>query len=138
MLHRAARRTILLSIFCADALAPSLACAQAAAPVIESVTIREDDSGRYQTIYPEFHFHDPSGNVVYIHRELVATNAPRQLNVNDGVIKISASRQMQGTIYVGGWPCGPETYYVTLRAFMMNLDGVKSNAVEYTIHCNGG
>jgi hypothetical protein len=35
-------------------------------------------------------------------------------------------------------PCGPESYYVTLRAFIMNLDGGKSNVVEYTIHCNGG
>jgi hypothetical protein len=25
-----------------------------------------------------------------------------------------------------------------LRAFMLTLNGTKSNAVEYTIHCNGG
>jgi hypothetical protein len=39
---------------------------------------------------------------------------------------------------VGGWHCGPETYYLTIQAFMMNLAGLKSNVVEYTIHCNGG
>jgi hypothetical protein len=49
-----------------------------------------------------------------------------------------AGQQIQGATYVGGWSCGPESYYVTLRAFIMNLDGGKSNVVEYTIHCNGG
>jgi hypothetical protein len=47
-------------------------------------------------------------------------------------------RRIQGATFVGGWPCGPESYYVSLRAFIMNLDGGKSNVVEYTIHCNGG
>jgi len=26
----------------------------------------------------------------------------------------------------------------TVQAFLMNLEGQKSNVVEYTIHCNGG
>jgi len=112
--------------------------AQQDAPVIDSVTLREEIGGRYPVIYPEFHFHDPSGSVRFIHREVVATNAPRVFKVKDGVIDISANQQIQGATYVGGWHCGPEAYYVTLRAFIMNLDGLKSNVVEYTIHCNGG
>jgi hypothetical protein len=113
--------------------------AQQSVPVIDSVTMREDDGARYPIVYPEFHFHDSSGTVRLIHREIVSTNAPQTVRVNeDGVINISAERQMQGAVYVGGWRCGPEVYYVTLRAFMLNLAGAKSNVVEYTIHCNGG
>lgn len=117
---------------------PVLAAAQQGTPVIESVTMHEDDGGRYPVIYPEFHFHDPSGTVRFIHREIVSTNAPKPLRIQDGVIDISPDQQIRGATYVGGWRCGPESYYVTVRAFIMNLAGSKSNEVQYTIHCNGG
>lgn len=115
----------------------AMASAQNTGPVIDSVTMRTEMQ-RYETVYPEFHFHDPGGTVRFIHREIVATNSPKPLTVRDGVIDISPERQMQGAIHTGGWPCGPETYYLTIQAFVMNLDGQKSNVVEYTIHCNGG
>jgi hypothetical protein len=113
------------------------ATADNSGPVIDSVTMRKEMQ-RYETIYPEFHFHDPSGTVRYIHRELTATSSPKPLAVRDGLIDISPEQQMKGAVYAGGWPCGPESYYVTIQAFVMNLDGQKSNVVEYTIHCNGG
>jgi len=141
MIRYKVRRVLYLSLLCvpAAAIAPQRAGAQQAGPVIDSVTLREDDGGRYPVIYPEFHFHDPSGTVRFIHREVVATNAPASIKLHaDGIVQISANQQAQGATYVGGWHCGPESYYVTLRAFMMNLDGAKSNVVEYTIHCNGG
>jgi hypothetical protein len=141
MILRNVRQAVALSmtvVGAAVAVAPGLARAQQSAPVIDSVTLREDDGGRYPVVYPEFHFHDPSGAVRFIHREVVATSAPKPLSARDGVISISAAQQIQGATYVGGWPCGAESYYVTLRAFIMNLEGGKSNVVEYTIHCNGG
>jgi hypothetical protein len=114
-----------------------VASAQNTGPVIDSVSMRKEIQ-RFETIYPEFHFHDPSGTVRFIHRELTATNSPKPLTVHDGVIEISSERQMRGAVYTGGWPCGPESYFATLQAFIMNLDGQKSNVVEYTIHCNDG
>jgi hypothetical protein len=111
--------------------------AQDSAPVLDAITLRSELE-RYEVVYPEFHFHDPSGSVRFIHREILATDAPKALSVHDGVIAISADQQKKGATYVGGWHCGPESYYVTLRAFVMNLEGLKSNAVQYTIHCNGG
>jgi hypothetical protein len=113
------------------------ASAQNTGPVIDSVTMRTETQ-RFQTVYPEFHFHDYSGSVRFIHREIVATNSPKPLSVRDGVIDISPDQQIKGAIFPGGWTCGLETYYVTLQAFLMNLEGQKSNLVEYTIHCNGG
>jgi hypothetical protein len=114
-----------------------VASAQNTGPVIDSVSMRTEMQ-RYETIYPEFHFHDPSGTVRFIHREITATNSPKSLKVKDGVIDISPEQQMTGAVYTGGWQCGPESYYVTIQAFVMNLDGQKSNVVEYTIHCNRG
>jgi hypothetical protein len=115
----------------------AIASAQNPGPVIDSVSMRTVMQ-RYETIYPEFHFHDPSGTVRFIHREIIATNSPKPLTIRDGVINISAEQQIKGAVYTGGWTCGPETYYVTIQAFVINLDGQKSGAVEYTIHCNGG
>ena len=141
MPHRMNRRFVLLPAIAAGVVAvsaPMLVTAQGGGPVIDSVTMHEDTGGRYPVVYPEFHFHDPSGTVRFIHREVVATSAPKAIPVKDGVIDISAGQQIKGATYVGGWTCGAETYYVTLRAFVLNLDGAKSNTVEYTIHCNGG
>jgi hypothetical protein len=130
---------LVLLYSCGAAIATlQTATAQNAAPVIDSVTMRKDIE-RYEVVYPEFHFHDPSGTTQFIHREIIATNSPKSLNFKDaGVISISAEQQIKGATFVGGWHCGPETYYLTIQAFMMNLAGLKSNVVEYTIHCNGG
>lgn len=54
------------------------------------------------------------------------------------LLQRSSAPLLRGAVYTGGWPCGPESYYVTIQAFVMNLDGQKSNVVEYTIHCNRG
>jgi hypothetical protein len=35
----------------------ALTCAQQAAPALDSVTMHEDDGGRYPVVYPVFHFH---------------------------------------------------------------------------------
>src|ERR1700691_2614519 len=72
---------------CNAAPALRVASAQGTGPVIDSVTMRKEMQ-RYETVYPEFHFHDPSGTVRFIHRELVATNSPKPLSVRDGVIEI--------------------------------------------------
>lgn len=142
MVHGAVHRTMIVAMIFAGAVAgeiPAIATAQQSVPVIDSVTLREDASGRYPVVYPEFHFHDPSGTARFIHREIVATNSPKPLApALDGIIDISANQQIRGATYVGGWHCGPESYYVSLRAFIMNLEGGKSNVVEYTIQCNGG
>lgn len=107
-------------------------------PVIDSVNLRVVTM-RYMTVYPDFAFHDPDGDVWFIRRMLVATDLKRPLNINlDGIINILPETQKQGAVYTGGWECGPEKYYATLRAYMVDHAGNESNTVEYTIHCNGG
>jgi len=128
--------TVLLCMGGAGAMS-QIAMAQGTAPVIDSVTLRKEME-RYEVFYPEFRFHDPSGATQFIHRELIATDSPKTFHLRNGLISISPEQQVKGSTYVGRWRCGAETYYVTIQAFMMNLAGLKSNVVEYTIHCNGG
>jgi hypothetical protein len=132
-------RAVMAALLCiggAATVAP-IAMAQGGAPVIDSVTLRKEME-RYEVFYPEFHFHDASGSTQFIHRELIATDSTKVYNLRNGLISISPEQQAKGATYVGRWRCGAESYYVTIQAFMMNLAGLKSNVVEYTIHCNGG
>ena len=110
-------------------------------PVIQSVSAHIPDMGpliKVNKIAPEFHFIAPNGNAVLLHRELVTTSANHvSLNPSEA-INIPADAQKQGAVLSGGWNCNTNPYYVTLRAYIMDADGNRSNEVQYTIHCNGG
>lgn len=109
-------------------------------PVIQSITAQIPNRGALtaNVIVPEFHFIAPNGNAVLIHREMVETSA-NNIHVNPSTaINIPAEAQKKGTVFGGGWNCNTNPYYVTLRAWIMDSDGNRSNEVQYTIHCNGG
>jgi hypothetical protein len=109
-------------------------------PVIQSITAQIPTRGSVtaNVIIPEFHFFAPNGNAVLIHRELVATSA-NNVHVNPSTaINIPEDAQKSGAVVGGGWNCNTNPYYVTLRAWIMDGDGIKSNEVQYTVHCNGG
>jgi hypothetical protein len=109
-------------------------------PIIQSITAQIPTRGAVtaNVIIPEFHFVAPNGNAVLIHRELVATSA-NNVHVNPSApINIPADAQKQGAVVSGGWNCNTNAYYATLRAWIMDADGIRSNEVQYTIHCNGG
>ena len=109
-------------------------------PIIQSITAQIPERGALTAnmIIPQFHFIAPNGNAVLIHRELVATSA-NSMHINpSAVINIPAEAQKQGAVVGGGFNCNTNPFYVTLRAWLMDADGNRSNEVQYTIHCNGG
>ena len=112
------------------------------APILQSVSVQihvRERNGAIADIVPDFHFVAPNGNAIVLHRELVDTNGSiGQTNLEDATINIPAEAQKKGAVVSGGWICGTAQYYATIRAFIMDLDGRRSNTVQYTIHCNGG
>jgi hypothetical protein len=114
----------------------------ASAPVLQSITMRMNvpaGNGIVVSVVPDFHFIAPNGNAIVLRRELVDTNgAIAQTQIASETINIPAEAQKRGAVLSGGWRCGVAQYYVTLRAYIMDSDGNRSNAIEYTIHCNGG
>lgn len=113
------------------------------APVLESVSLRYNvpaGTGRIVSVVPDFHFIDADGDAVVIVREIVETNGPQySLHVPpSSPIDIAAAAQRKGAVFSGGWTCGTAQYYITLRAYIMDAEGHKSNSLQYTIHCNGG
>jgi hypothetical protein len=112
-----------------------------AAPILQSVTMRTNVSDGVGTVsvVPDFHFVAPNGNAIVLRRELVDTNGPfAQTQIRSETINTPAEAQKKGAVLSGGWRCGVAQYYVTLRAYIMDADGNRSNTVQYTIHCNGG
>jgi hypothetical protein len=113
-------------------------------PLLVSVSVRlPAQSGLIapqipQMIIPEFHFIAPNGNAVLLHRELVETSS-NSFHLNPATaINIPADAQKHGAVITGGLTCGPAPFYATMSAYIMDADGNKSNAVKYTLHCNGG
>ena len=113
------------------------------APVLQSVTMRYDvraANGSIVSVVPDFHFVDADGDAVVILRELVETSGQKSnLRIPpSSPIDISPEVQKRGAVISGGWNCGTAQYYITLRAYLMDAAGNKSNALQYTIRCNGG
>ena len=70
--------------------------------------------------------------------EVVESNA-NNVKVNPSeAINIPADAQKQGAVVTGGWTCAAQQYHVTMKAWILDTDGGRSNAVQYTVHCNGG
>jgi hypothetical protein len=109
-------------------------------PILQSISVRinvRETNGTILDVVPDFHFIAPNGNAVLLHREIVDTNANRS-NVNSAPITIPAEAQKRGAVISGGWRCNVGQYYVTMKAYVLDADGNRSNTVQYTIHCNGG
>jgi hypothetical protein len=109
------------------------------APVIQSISAQIPSMGALVTslISAQFHFVSPNGNAVVLHREAQTTgnNADRSPNQ---AINIPAEQQKQGATVTSLWTCNDSRYSVAVRAYIMDMDGNRSNEVRYTVHCNGG
>jgi hypothetical protein len=109
-------------------------------PVLQFITATYNtvsNSGAYFDIVPHFRFHAPGGNAVMLRRELVETDsAITQEGIRSAPIQIPTAQQIAGAIIDGGWVCGPGRYHVTLRAFLLDTQGNRGNAMQYTLHCN--
>jgi len=91
-----------------------------------------------KTIIPEFHFVAPHGNAILLHRDLIATSA-NSIHLNPSTaINIPPEAQKKGAVISGGWTCTNSEYYTTISAYIIDSNGNESNAIKYTVHCNGG
>ena len=111
------------------------------APVLLSVSARKNVRAgiNIMDLVPDFRFIAPRGNAIMLRRELVDTSgAFAQTQIQSATINIPAEAQKKGAVISGGWRCGTQVYFVTLRAFLIDSDGNRSNVITYTIHCNGG
>jgi len=105
-------------------------------PIIDEIT-QKTQRPLYDVVYTEFHFHDPDGDVHFIHRELVETNGPIG-KVQDGLVRLPPDMQKRGAVFTGSIRCDANTYYVKMRAYLIDDAGNRSNTMDYTVHCNGG
>ncbi len=50
---------------------------------------------------------------------------------------IDPAQQKPGAAWVGGWPCGPNPETTTMRAYITDRKGARSDALDYTVACRG-
>jgi len=109
-------------------------------PILQSITPTYNvtrRSGVYFDIVPHFHFRAPAGNAVLLRRELVETDsAITQQGIRSEPIHLPPAEQRAGATIDGGWFCGPGRYHVSLRAYLVDAQGNRGNAIQYTIHCH--
>lgn len=103
-------------------------------PRLDKVEMRETIQ-RYDMIYPTFYFHAPGGDVVEVHREIIASNVQHP-NFNPvSHINVDPEQQRKGAVWVGGWGCGPNASITTVRAYLLDSRGNQSNSLDYTVTC---
>jgi hypothetical protein len=110
-------------------------------PVIGSITALVDPARPgvvSESIHPQFHFVAPNGNAVLMHREIVESSSGNGNFNPSSAIDVPAAAQKTGAVFTGGWGCGTAQSHTTVRAYILDADGNKSNEVQYTVHCNGG
>jgi len=113
----------------------------AGAPLLEWIKGRSSvvapDGAAVETV-PDFRVTGPKGNLV-MRRELVESDGAFGLTqAASYALDISADAHPDGVLPSGGWVCGSAKYFITLRTYVIDANGRHSNALRYTIHCNGG
>lgn len=113
----------------------------AGAPLLEWIKGRSSviaPDGAIVDRVPDFRVTAPNGNLV-VRRELVDSDGASTLTqAASYAMDISAGAHPDGVFASGGWVCGPSKYFITLRTYVIDANGRHSNALRYTIHCNGG
>jgi hypothetical protein len=120
----------------ADSDAPS----GADAPILEWVPGRSTvhaQNGAAVDVIPDFHIAAAKARVATRRRELVDSNGAFA-DTQAASYAVDVAAGPDAALTSGGWECGASKYYITLRSYVIDADGRRSNALRYTIHCNGG
>lgn len=88
----------------------------------------------------EFVFHSPKGNAATSHLDVISTSRPvPNLRATDGTIEATPDQQQRGALHTRRFTCGRlrTPLAVVERATIIDADGKKSNAIDFTIRCPG-
>ena len=95
--------------------------------------------GAPMDVIPDFRVTIMRSPVVMRRRELINSDgAFKDTQAASYAVDIAPGSLQNGVIASGGWDCGTAKYFITMRSYVIDADGKHSNALRYTIHCNGG
>ena len=109
-------------------------------PIIQSISAQIPAMGALAPaglISAQFHFISPNGNAALLHRESESARSSNNDRNPNQAINIPAEEQKKGAVVTSLWSCNDSRYNVTVRAYILDTDGNRSNEVRYTVHCNG-
>jgi hypothetical protein len=96
-------------------------------------------NGAPMDVIPDFRVSTTKSPVVMRRRDLVESDGDfKDTQAAGYAVDIAADTIQNGIIASGGWECGARKYYITMRSYVIDAAGKHSNALRYTVHCNGG
>jgi hypothetical protein len=96
-------------------------------------------NGAPMDMIPDFRVTVMRSPVVMRRRELVDSDgAFKDTQAASYAVDIAPGSLQNGIVASGGWECGAAKYFITMRSYVIDADGKHSNALRYTVHCNGG
>ena len=96
-------------------------------------------NGAPMDVIPDFRVTVMRSPVVMRRRELVNSDGEfKDTQLASYAVDIAPGSLQNGVVASGGWDCGTSKYFITMRSYVIDADGKHSNALRYTIHCNGG
>jgi hypothetical protein len=110
------------------------------APHIDALTLSQGIRDGMPSVIQQITYHAPKGNAVTMHFEIISISSPApDFGASDTRIAAPAARQQAGTFVTVNSGCGrfPSPYSVVKRAVLIDADGKRSNAIDYSINCNG-
>ena len=106
-------------------------------PVIESVSTHPAAGGP-PAVIAEIGFHSSDGNVVAIHRDMIAADPARPHGfLSDTGVDAAPDQQKRGAVYLDRWTCAEEPVHARVRAYLIDSNHHHSNPVDYAIDCPG-
>jgi hypothetical protein len=84
---------------------------------------------------PTFYFTDPDGDADTVHRKVIAIRGHLPDFIAQSHFNIAAEVQKTGAVLSGGWACDPQQISTTVRAYITDRHGNRSNTVDYTVTC---
>ena len=110
------------------------------APHIDALTLSPGSRDGMPSVVQQIFYRAPKGNAVTMHFEIISISSPApDFGASDIRIAAPAERQQAGTYMTVNSGCGrfPSPYSVVKRAVLIDADGKHSNAIDYSVKCNG-
>jgi hypothetical protein len=110
------------------------------APHLDALTLSPGSRDGMPSVIQQITYHAPKGNAVTMHFEIISISSPApDFGASDIRIAAPAARQQAGTYMMVNSGCGrfPSPYSVVKRVVLIDTDGKRSNAIDYSVKCNG-
>ncbi len=116
---------------------PTAIATQAPLPIPEVHTIEQRlvyNNGKL-VIHKDIHFRDPDGDAYLVTYQVIQSDI-KHYHVEDDPITAPSDQQKQDAIVTATWQCGSKNYRITLRTYILDRAGHRSQPFDLVYDCH--